>query len=212
MLLCWNAARCGAICMCEGTGECAIATAGGAVTSSYAACRPGLRHLPGSQPAPQPAPPVPAASWVVLGLSIPIACEGEELADGVATAELRSPSPRRCLVASGAARDGPWHHGEPRHLGRPAPPRPPPRAALPHPPLRRGPSLQPPATARTAPGRPCPRWLNGAPREELGTLCASSSRGGPDVRESREDSEQGRSRNIASGCGWIPSWDSEGLF
>jgi hypothetical protein len=142
MLLCWNAARCGAICMCEGTGECAIATAGGAVTSSYAARRPGLRHLRPRPP--QPAPPVSAASWVVLGLSIPIACEGEELADGVATADLRSPSPRRCLAAGGAARNGPWHHGEPRHLGRPAPPRPPPRVALPHPPLRRGPSLQPP--------------------------------------------------------------------
>jgi hypothetical protein len=153
-----------------------------------------FRHLRSRPPQPAPPFPPPPGSFGRMGLSIPIA-SGRSWLTARLPVELRLSSSRSCLATGDTTRDGPLHHDGPRHLAWPAPPHPPPRAALPHPPLRRGPSLQPPPPPGDGPhsSRPAmPRRLSRAPQEEkLGARRASSSLGGPGVCESREDSEQG---------------------
>jgi hypothetical protein len=174
-----------------------------------------FRHLRSRPPQPAPPFPPPPGSFGRMGLSIPIA-SGRSWLTARLPVELRLSSSRSCLATGDTTRDGPLHHDGPRHLAWPAPPHPPPRAALPHPPLRRGPSLQPPpppATAHTAPGRPCPggsaelrrkrSWARAVPLLPLvDPVCARAEK----------IASRGHSRNIASRCRWIPSRDSEVWF
>jgi hypothetical protein len=178
---------------------------------SYAARH--FRHLR-SRP-PQPLPPVSAASWVVReDGSLDPHCEGEELADGTATGG--APLVQLAELPSDRRRDLPRTLASRRTSAS--------RLASSSPTSATGSSSlssttarsfapTPPATAHTAPGRPCPggsaelrgkrSWARTAPLLPLADpVCARAEK----------IASRGRSRNIASRCRWIPSRDSEGWF
>jgi hypothetical protein len=178
---------------------------------SYAARH--IRHLR-SRP-PQPAPPVSAASWVIReDGSLDPHCEWEELTDDTTTggaplvqlAELPSDRRRDLRQALASRRTSASRlvsSSPPSAMG----------SSYPSSTTARSFTPTPPATAHTAPGRPCPggsaelrkkrSWARAAPLLPLvDPVCARAEK----------IASRGRSRNIASRCRWIPSRDSEGWF